>query len=105
MNAEINCINQTLPTIRGKTGAIRQWTRAIGRLDHYKAAYHALLKEATTLLEFALWKANLEGDKGVTLERDPVRANGKVNRARQAIRVTSDASIVIKNVLHFLALI
>ncbi len=43
---------------------MRQWTSAaIGRLDHYKAAYHALLKEAITMLEFALWKANLDGNK------------------------------------------
>eukprot|EP00986_Skeletonema_menzelii_P012350 scaffold6796_cov142-Skeletonema_menzelii.AAC.1 len=66
MNEEINRINETLPTITGdKTPAIQQWMgSAFHRLDHYKAEHQKLLKEATTLLELALWKANLDDNEG-----------------------------------------
>eukprot|EP00986_Skeletonema_menzelii_P003821 scaffold1251_cov87-Skeletonema_menzelii.AAC.3 len=107
MNDEINRINQVLPTIRtgDKTQAIRQWMKsAIGRLDHYKAEHHRLLKEATTLLELALWKANLGDNEG--REGEGVRTKGEVTmkRVREEARVTSGADVVIKNVLPFLAL-
>eukprot|EP00986_Skeletonema_menzelii_P001711 scaffold468_cov133-Skeletonema_menzelii.AAC.3 len=62
MMNEVNRINQTLPTITsafGKTPKIQQWMRSvIHRLDHYKAEHQRVLKEATTLLELVLWKAN-----------------------------------------------
>ena len=105
MNNEIDSINQTLPTItRGKTPEIQHWMRTvIQRLNHYKAEHHNLLKEATTLLELALWKANLS-DEGDELERERHRTRGSRKRARKEICVTSGASIVIKNVLPFLQL-
>ena len=112
MNNEINRINQALPTIPTawnaegrKTEEIQQWMRSvIRRLDHYKAEHKALLKEATTLLELALWKANLD-DNNVGEGGEGVRTRGSRKRARKEISVTSGASIVIKNVLPFLALI
>ena len=72
MTGEINRINQVLPTITfGKTSSIQQWMRSvIHRLDHYKNEHHKLLKEATTLLELALWKANLDINEGGLLERE-----------------------------------
>ena len=101
MNNEINRINQTLPTetlprfLGDKTEEIQQWMEeVISRLDHYKAEHHQMLKEATTLLELALWKAKLgdnENDEKVAMER---------LRARKETRVTSCARIVIKNVLR-----
>ncbi len=109
---EINSINQdqvlllhdndTLPD--QKTIEIRQWMESvIRRLNHYKAEHHQILKEATTLLELALWKANLDDNKGG--EREGVRTTrGSRKRARKEICVTSGASIVIKNVLPFLVL-
>ena len=105
MMDEINRINQTLPTITlGKTSAIQQWMRAvIDRLDRYKAEHQQMLKEATTLLELALWKANLDDNEGD--EREGVRTTrGRWKRARKEICVTSGADIVIKNVLPFLKL-
>ena len=55
-----------------------------------------------SLLELALWKANL--DVG-TLEQEGVRTTrGQRKRARKERSVTSGASIVIKNVLPFLKL-
>ena len=107
VNNEINSINQTLPTIsRGKTEVIQQWMRSvINRLNHYMAEHHNILMEATTLLELALWKANLDDNGGDRLEREGVRTTrGSRKRARKEICVTSGASIVIKNVLPFLAL-
>eukprot|EP00986_Skeletonema_menzelii_P010979 scaffold5509_cov152-Skeletonema_menzelii.AAC.2 len=107
MMDEINRINQVLPTITGdKTPKIQQWMESIiCRLDHHKAEHNRLLKEATTLLELALWKAKLSDNEGDRLEREEVRAKGEVKRAREEVRVTSGASIVIKNVLPFLQLL
>ena len=109
MKREINRINQTLPTFiegENKTAEIQQWmSTVISRLDHYKAQHHKLLKEATTLLELALWKANLDNNEGGLVEREGVRTTrGQRKRARKEISITSGASIVIKNVLPFLEL-
>ena len=107
MNNEINRINQVLPTITlKKTEAIQQWIGTVSnRLDHYKAEHKALTKEATMLLELALWKANLDGNEGDSLERERVRTTrGSRKRARKEIYVTSGSDVVIKNVLPFLQL-
>ncbi len=87
-----------------RTRVIQQWMSSVNQqLNHYKAEHHKILWEATTLLELALWKANLD-DKG-GLEREAIRTNrGSQKRARKEICVTSGASIVIKNVLPFLQL-
>jgi len=62
-----------------------------------------MLKEATTLLELALWKVNLDDKEGG--EREGVRTTrGRRKRARKEICVTSGACIVIMNVLPFLVL-
>eukprot|EP00985_Skeletonema_marinoi_P017748 scaffold9811_cov147-Skeletonema_marinoi.AAC.6 len=104
---EINRINQVLPDTEEKTAALQQWMRSvISQLDHYKAEHKALLKEATTLLELALWKANLDDNEGGVIEQEGVRTTrGRRKRARKEICVTSGASIVIKNVLPFLTLL
>ena len=113
MNNEIDRINTVLPTIpiswltEGiKTQVIQQWMESvINRLDHCKAEHQKLLKEATTLLELALWKANLDDNEGGQLEREGVRTTrGSRKRARWEICVTSGASIVIENVLPYLQL-
>lgn len=87
-------INQILPDTRSeeKTVTIQQWTRTVlERMDHYKTEHLVLLKEAMTLLELALWKANLDEEE-----------NGSATRKDN--RVTCGASIVINNVLPFLVL-
>ena len=99
MLEEMNIINQTLPNTSAlqKAGAIQQWsTRVLGRIEHYKGEHQTLLKEAMTLLELALWKAKV----------DEVTKKAKIDAetARKDHRVTCGASIVIKNVLPFLAL-
>jgi len=107
MKCEINRINQVLPTmIRGMTAEIQQWIRSVIRLlDQYKVEHKAMLKEATALLELALWKANLDNNEGGVREMEGVRTTrGRRKRARKEICVTSGASIVIKNVLPFLEL-
>eukprot|EP00985_Skeletonema_marinoi_P011259 scaffold5329_cov126-Skeletonema_marinoi.AAC.14 len=97
MKDEINRINQVLPDTSAaeKTAVIQQWIRAvIRRLDHYKVEHKALLKEATTLLELALWKADLNvKEEGV--EREGVRTTrGRRKRARKEICITSGATVV-----------
>ena len=110
MEGEIDSINQTLPNIRiEKTTAIRQWiTSILGRMEHYRIEHQMLLKEAMTLLELALWKAKLlneaEEKKCKVDEVTKKKANIGTEAARREHRFTCGASIVIKNVLPFLAL-
>ena len=105
MQQKIDGINQALLNIpvNEKSEVIQQWiTRVLGRMEHYKTEHQIILKEATTLLELALWKANLHDDAaaqgGVRVTR------GQRKRARKDSCITSGASIVIKNVLPFLVL-
>eukprot|EP00985_Skeletonema_marinoi_P013200 scaffold6520_cov140-Skeletonema_marinoi.AAC.4 len=109
MNEEINRVNQVLPGTheQEKNPVVRDWIRSvIRRINHYKNEHKSLLKDATTLLELALWRANLDDNEGGVLEREGVRTTrGRRKRARKEICVTSGASIVIKNVLPFLTLL
>ena len=106
MRGEINRINQTLLNTTKKTQAVQQWMKSVNhRLDIYNCEHQKTLKEATTLLELALWKANLEDNEGGVVETEGVRTTrGRRKRARKEICVTSGASIVIKNVLPYLVL-
>ena len=108
LSAEINRINQVLPTTPAdeKTNEIQQWMESLlDKMDHYKAEHHRYVKEGITLLELALWKANLEDKEADRLERvGGIRTRGSRKRARKEISVTSGAGIVIKNVLPFLQL-
>ena len=104
MKEEIDRINQTLPEIPPgeKTETVQQWIRSVlDKMEHYKTEHNVLLKEAMTLLELALWKAKLiDENDGNESELTFVQRK----RARQERRITSGASIVIKNVLPFLQL-
>jgi hypothetical protein len=106
MIEEINLINLVLPYAEeyNKSEEIVGWiVSVIRKIESFKAAHKELLKEATTLLELALWKANVEwiDDK----EEQQVRiTRGRAKRARREKHITSGASIVIKNVLPFLQL-
>ncbi len=111
MGGEIDRINQTLPNTGAaeKTTAIQQWIeRVLDRMEHYKSEHRTLLKEAMTLLELALWKAKLlnEADeKKCNVDEMTKKAKIDTEGARKEHRVTCGASIVIKNVLPFLALV
>jgi hypothetical protein len=114
MNEEIKRINQVLPSTDSdeKADVIRQWIQSVIRnIDHYKAEHRALLKEATTLLELALWKAKLAGftadyDKKCSVlsvaEKTVKKAKIDAEGARKEARITSGADIIIKNVLPYL---
>ena len=110
MHEEIDRIDQTLPNTGAyeKAGAIRTWiARVISRMEHYKSEHKALVKEPMTLLELALWKANLENeanDAAAAKEVGVRVTRGQRKRKRKDRCITSGASIVIKNVLPFLAL-
>jgi hypothetical protein len=110
MEEEIDRINQTLPNIQSveKSQAIQQWFESVNsRIDHYKSEHQTLLKEAMTLLELALWKATLLNETdGKKCNVDVMTKKAKIDTeaARKEHRVTCGASIVIKNVLPFLAL-
>jgi hypothetical protein len=99
-------INLALPELpaRDKTGAIKEKIRTVlHKIDHYKDEHCKLLKEAMVLLELALWKANL--DENDDIAREGVRVTrGQRKRARKERCITCGASIIIKNVLPFLAL-
>jgi hypothetical protein len=113
MNEEIDRINSDLednPVGDHKTRAIRQWIESVlERLNHYKTEHKALLKEAMTLLELALWKAKLldekeEEDHFLGGKQASKRAKIDDETARTELRITSGASDVIENVLSFLVL-
>ena len=78
MNDEIDRINQVLPNTGRyeKTAAIRRWMESvlIG-FEHYKSEHYALLKEAITLLELALWKRSTLSRVGKTTDILPRRNN------------------------------
>ena len=119
VNEEIDSIHQNLCNARAgwlyeegdldageKAQVIRTWIRSVlDKIDHYKAEHQRILEEATTLLELAIWKANLDDTHGSEIVREGVRTTrGSVKRARRELCVTSGANIVIKNVLPFLQL-
>ena len=109
MLAEINRINQVLPVTptNEKTNVIREWMGSVvDKMDHYKAEHCRYVKEGTTLLELALWKAKL-GEK----EENTGMAEGKSKKAKVDVefvrmqkRIVCCADMVIKNVLPFLQL-
>ena len=79
----------------------------IRRIEHYKAEHYVLLKEFTTLLELALWKAKLDEsqhERSFGSDQPAKKAKIDMKAARQEQRITSGANIVIKNVLPFLKL-
>ena len=109
MNNELNRINMLLPDTPAneKTALIKQWMeRVLDRIEYY------LLKEATSLLELALWKAKLldETFGGVVVGQEDGARRTRRQRKRvrmeagEAARVTCGADIIIKNVLPFLKL-
>jgi hypothetical protein len=55
------------------------------------------LKEATSLLELALWKAKMEYSPNACREED-----GSCSTYRDQCRINSGAEIVVPNVRHFL---
>jgi hypothetical protein len=107
MQEEMDRINQTLPNTHSaeKAGAIQEWiTRVLSRMEHYKSEHKMLVKEAMTLLELALWKAKILNETDEKKCNMSKKAKIDAKAARKEHRVTCGASIVIKNVLHFLEL-
>ena len=109
VNEEIDRINRILlntPAIH-RTAAIEQWKRSVVcKMEHKQ------LMEAISLLELALWKRKLDECKEEVVEAEeslgvtPPAKKSKIDvaAARQEKRITSGASIVIKNVLPYLSL-
>ena len=109
MKDAIDRINQVLPKTPAdeKTATIQRWSRkVVRRIEVYKSKHYVRLEEFTSLLELALWKTNLDGNVGYdAAAQEGVRVTrGRRKRARKERRITSGASVVIKNVLPFLKL-
>jgi hypothetical protein len=110
MKDEIDRINRDLPNTdpEDKTDVIRRWMdRVIRRIEHYKSEHYVLLKEFTTLLELALWKAKIDesqDERSLGSDQPAKKPKMDMKAVRQEARVTSGANIVIKNVLPFLKL-
>jgi hypothetical protein len=119
---QIGLINQYLPNIpaKKKAPAIQMWISCVLlTIEHYKAKHHEFLKEHMTQLELALWKINLARGGDDSLEGRPNYLEGQLLNLvfdvfrrlfvqsrcqRNERRITSGASIVVKNVLPFLQL-
>jgi hypothetical protein len=122
MTEEIQRINQILPGITlyaSKAAVIRPWIQSVIRnIESYKAEHRSLLKEVTTLLELALWKARLGGEEednnnmvvgdanDADFEEGKLAKKAKMDpdSKRQGACVTCGADVVIKNVMPFLML-
>jgi hypothetical protein len=109
MKGKIDRINQSLPDTQSaaKGAAIQQWVESVHpKMEHYKVEHRLLVKEASTLLELALWKANLDENEvnGITSPEGVRVTRRQVKRARKERCITSGAGIIIKNVLPFLQL-
>jgi len=111
MTHEIDQINKTLENSFStqKTNVIRWWLQAVcSRIEHYKTEHLKVLKEATVILELALWKAKLSvKDKDESTDCAKVkRIKIDVEGARSEARAScgADMNIIIKNVLPFLEL-
>lgn len=110
MNEQITRVNLTLPTVPAgsKTTFIQDWIVSTHRkFTRYKKEHNKMLKEATTLLELALWKAMLDENEGSSVETNPKKkAKIDILTSRTKLRITSGAalSIVIKNVLPYIRL-
>ena len=108
----IDQINQVLPGTHHlrKTEEMQSWIQTVHRrIEHCRTEHKKLLREATTLLELALWKAVVDNnvkkeEEDASLEPKAKKAKIDIESARQELRITSGASIVVKNVLHFLNL-
>ena len=90
-----------------KTEEIRQWMHSVlDKMDHYKAEHFRHVKEGTTVLELALWKAKLAEKEGNAMERESKKVKMDAASVRKEKRITcgQDMNIVIKNVLPFLQL-
>ncbi len=79
------------------------------KINDYKVEHRAILREATTLLELALWKAKLAGFRVEDYIMGPGEKKGarkaKIDDdedARKEARITSGAGVIIKNVLPYL---
>ena len=74
----------------------------------FKNEHYILLKEAIALLELALWKSKIDEFKLEKVSSEDANTAKKIKidmkAVRQEKRVTSAASVVIKNVLPFLEL-
>ena len=107
MISEINRINQVLPNTPAdeKSNEVRQWMESVlDKMDHYKAEHQRYVKEGTTLLELALWKAKLGEKVEYAEERKPKQVKVDAESYRREKRITCGADVVIKNVLPFLKL-
>lgn len=113
MKEEIDRINHILPhtpatgtILGGKNDAIKRWMEdTYTKMEQYKLKHFNLLKEVATLLELALWKVKLEEEEENSLHEavvERLKIDGR--SARNELRITSGANIVIKNVLPFLKL-
>ena len=89
MKAEIDQINQDLPLsrVRGvdKTTAIQEWMQSVlDSTEQYKVAHYAMLKECMSVLEVAVWRANIvEAEKEREID----------NKKKKAVAATSSVSL------------
>ena len=63
-------------TINNSKKNIRWIQSVLYQIEHYKAEHHNLLKEAVTILDLALWEANIEREdgEGITVKLEVLAA-------------------------------
>lgn len=111
MKEVIDQINLVLPDTYHlrKTEELQSFIQGVHRrLEYYKSEHRRILREASTLLELALWKKAILDDNIEEEDRslEPKAKRAKIDRegARQHLRIKSGADVVVKNVLPYLKL-
>lgn len=91
-----------------RTTAVMDWIdTTIQRVEFYRDIHQMLIKEASVILELALWKKSLnevEDKKNSFTEPETKTPKVVVDSVRKEYRVKCGADIIIKNVLPFLKL-
>ena len=101
-----DCIRKTLPTERNKKSIDFHsrrtfYTELEAKLDWYKDEYHKL-KEATSILELALWKFKIDSHRSEERTRRNKKMRSDQAGVRDQCRISSGADIVIEHVLPYL---
>jgi hypothetical protein len=95
---KVNLFNRFLPTIPSnlKTRALQQCIESVtDKIKFYKSQHNQLLKQAATVLELALWKAQMEKEMVQHLDVSH----------RADCRYVCKSDVVIANVMSFLVLL
>jgi len=101
-----DCIKKTLPTERNKKSIDFHsrrtfYTELEAKLSWYEVEYH-MLKDATSILELALWKFKIDNHRSQERTRRNKKMRSDQAGVRDQCRISSGVDIIIQHTLPFL---